>query len=213
MSRGHIETCWGESYSAAERKSLTARYVDALQTIAAQGRLALHFTITKSGFAEQYFSPVCNWLSSHAIRLSKSNYLPYYFVYALLTGPQRFQLFAGRSILVVTSADQPKRTRIDSHLRACGASGVHFYKIPPNGSLKFTLPSQDLPPADVALVGAGIGAAHILVQLASLKTVCIDAGACIDCMAEPPVAYTRVFMVPDDRWETALGTHPPSQRT
>jgi len=51
---------------------------------------------------------------------------------------------------------------------------------------------------DVALVGAGVGAANILDQLKPLQTLCIDAGYVLDCYAEPSRKGSRVFTLSDE---------------
>jgi len=53
-------------------------------------------------------------------------------------------------------------------------------------------------------VVAGIGAASVLDQLAPFRTVSIDAGICVEALADPS-KRERVFMVPDD--EVVFASH------
>jgi hypothetical protein len=196
-----VQTIWGEYYTVEERKRLMPYFIGCLRQIAKHGYLALHFTRTHSRFAEQYLDPMCDWLDSNNIQITPQNYIPFYFIYALLSGQERFKLFLDRKILVITSASKEKWLRISQALVDIGAKKVDYIPISPNKSLMDRLDLSTLSELpDVVLVAAGIGSANVLCQLAPLQTVCIDAGICVEALADPSLR-NRVFMIPDDEAE------------
>ena len=54
---------------------------------------------------------------------------------------------------------------------------------------------------DLAFIGAGVGKANIMVQLAKLKVPCIDAGYVFEVWADEDKKWLRPFMVPDNEWD------------
>ncbi len=192
-----VETCWGERYTTLERRKLMPHFVECVTQIANRGCLAVHFTRTAGRFAEEYFVPMCHWFDAHKVPITRENYVPFYFVYALLCGPERFRLFSGRRILVVASGSAEKQSRIRRALTDLHARDVIFLTVSENRALMDRLDLSKVPwTPDLVLVAAGIGAANVLSQLAPLRTVCIDAGICVEALADPS-RRERDFMVPD----------------
>ncbi len=204
VQRPHgVETCWGEFYTARDRRALMPHFVRCVVRIATQGCLALCFTQTQTRFAEQYFAPMCRWLERHHVPITRENYFPFFFVYALLCGPERFRLLRGRKVLIVTSAAEAKREAIRRTLGTLGARDVAFLPISRTRSPADVLNLSGVPwLPDVVLVAAGIGAASVLDQLAPFRTVCLDAGICVEALADPS-KRERIFMVPDDEGDIA----------
>jgi hypothetical protein len=185
-------------YTAQELATLRAEYVTQLQSIAQNGVLAMLLSYRRTQFAQQYFVPILQWMRRNGIELTTANYYPFYFVYAFLNGPQRKLLYAGRRVLVVTSFDDKKREAIERSLRAENVADVQFIPISRNRSMydRIDLSVVNLP-VDLVLVGAGIGASNILLQLRPLNTLAIDAGYCIECLANPERKKERTFCWPD----------------
>lgn len=193
-----METCWGESYSGKDLKKLRQHFIKSIKEVAQSGKLAIHFTRSPEQFSEQYFRPVCDWLKNEKIPLSIGNYLPFYFVYALLCGPDGKRLMQGKNVLIVTSADEEKKSRICSGLIAMGVGNVQFLTISSNNALIDLVDLSGLDrKIDLALIGAGIGSVNILAQLKPLNTVCIDAGVCIEIFADAKNRQ-RIFTIPDE---------------
>lgn len=187
------------TYCAAEVVELRTRWAAQLRTIAQEGILCLGFTYRKTQFYQCYFTPIVEWFKRNGIELNASNYYPCYFVYALLTGPLRSRLYANRSVLVVTSFDEDKRNSIEQTLIAEGAAGVQFIPISTDRSMYDTIDlSLVQRPVDLVLVGAGIGASHILCQMEPLNTLAMDVGYCIECLANPALEKQRTFCWPDE---------------
>ena len=188
-------TVWGETYP--DRQNLLPHFVRCVRSVSEQGLLALHFTRSPGHFSEEYFGPMCDWFEKNEIALTVDNYTSFYFVYALLCGPECSELLKERSLLLVTSADESKQERISRYLLRKGARRIQFLGISPDRSL---LDRIDLgiveDPVDLALVAGGIGSVNILDQLKPLKTACLDIGICMEIFADPG-KRGRTFTVPD----------------
>ncbi len=195
--RKGVQTCWGERYRGAELRALRRSYASQLREIGHQGYLAMHFTRSPGRFAEQFINPVCAWFECNCINLSPDNYVPFYFVYAALRGPARERLLEARRVLIVTGASEQKRRLLLRGLEREGVADGEIYSISPTAAMRETLDLGRLRIVpEVVLVGAGIGASNVLAQLEPLRTVCLDAGACVECLAHPEKA-TRIFLVAD----------------
>lgn len=192
------KTVWGENYSGMNRNELMVQYTQCLKTVSENGMLALHFTRSSGRFSEQYFEPMCQWFEDNQINVDESNYTSFYFVYALLCGPDCSALIRDKSLLIVTSADDLKKEKISRYLQLLGAKEIQYLKISPDKALLDRINLDELAgPVDIALVAGGIGSVNILDQLKPLNTVCIDIGICLEIFADPS-KRGRVFTVPDE---------------
>jgi len=197
---GYIST----NYTKSELKSLRITYAEQLKRISNQGIMALHFTDRikapcKKQFQQQYITPMLKWLNENNIVINEKNYFPFYFVYALLRGDCRRQLYESRRILVITSYDQTKREAIERGLKSEGVADVQFIPLSVGRSMYDTIDLFNIKkPIDIVLVGGGVGASNILCQLESLNTVAIDAGYVIECLANPELKKQRTFCWPDE---------------
>jgi hypothetical protein len=188
-----------ETYRGSEWRDLRKCYAEQLRDIARTGILALNFVKTPERFSEQYYGPMLRWFDSERIGLTEQNYYPFYFVYALLNGPARRRIYAHRRLLVITSLSRPKEQAIGDALRRAGAASVQFMSISDTGALRDRLDlSMITTPVDVVLIGAGVGSSNILGQVRDLATLSIDAGHCLDMLANPALAGSRDFTLPDD---------------
>jgi hypothetical protein len=191
------KTVWGENYSRMNHDELMVHYVRCLKTVSEHGILALHFTRSAGKFSEEYFEPMCNWFETNNIEITPDNYTSFYFVYALLCGPDSKVLIRNRRLLLVTSADDSKRTRIREYLMSLGAKTVQFLRISINRALLDKINLDGIKePVDLAFVAGGIGSVNILDQIKPLNTVCIDIGICMEIFADPS-KRGRIFTQPD----------------
>jgi len=196
---GSPEYGW-EEYSRSERPAAYESFVRCLKTISATGLLApaLHKRPSYSGFVPG----ILDWFDANGIRLDRSNYHHVYSIYALMHGPDRKQLIEGRSILIVSGLTDDKRLGIERGLKRLGASSVQFLEISQRKSLFDTVDlSAVRHPVDLALVGAGVGSANILVQLQPLSIPCLDVGFVLTTLGNPDVRWNRPFCVPDDEFD------------
>jgi len=201
FTQGHYHS--GE-YSAEEWRMARIEQPPLIRKISEKGILALHLNYVHIPFAERYWPALDKWLQEHRIMINHDNYYPFYFVYAMLTGPRRRELLKDRRILVVNGAQGEKRHQIIEGLKREGASQVHWCPISLKRSLYDTV---DMKPyigkVDLAMVGAGIGKSNILVQMEPLNVPCIDAGFVFEVWADPKNKWARVVCASDDDYAEA----------
>lgn len=187
---------YGEGYTSSEKRKVKKKYIDNLREIATKGYLGIHFIKVKGELAyAEYVRPMCAWFDQNKIYLNDQNYISFYFVYALLNGDDRKHLYNGKRVLIVTHADEIKKAKIRNKLEEEGVRELQFYQISYNKSLFDKIDLNKIKkPVDLILVGAGIGSSNILVQLEPLQTVCIDAGINIECLANPLLKKSRIFL-------------------
>lgn len=169
-----------------------------------QGTLAIHLSFGQKPFQEHYFPALGRWLAGSGHQLTTSNYVPFYFVYALLRGPRMRDLVPGRRVLLVHSAVGRKREAITRALSAFEPQSIEWLTISPNRSFADTLDLKSVAESpDICLVGAGIGKPRMLMQLEPLHVPCIDAGFAFEVWAEPDRQWDRPYMTPDENFDAA----------
>jgi len=193
----------GGDYTQQEIKDLCGRYFKQLQNIGEHGYLALKFSYRRDViFTQQYIEPMIDWLRKSDINLNDKNYIPVYFVYAMLTGPFRHRIYKECRVLVITSYDDAKREAITRGLERERVADVQFLPLSQGRSMYDIVDLSTVKrPIDLVLVGGGIGASNILCQLESVNTVAIDAGYIIECLSNPGRKKLRSFCWPDEERE------------
>jgi len=173
-------------YSKLEWKSLRQTFGAALQEIGKLGFLCPFLSYRDNQLAQQYYVPFIKWLKSNEITLDQKNYYPFYFVYALLNGPDRGIILGQKRILVITTLDRNKEIKIEKALKAEGAEYVQFINVKKSRTMfdKLNLEKIQLP-VDVCLIAAGMGTAQLLLQLKSTGTLCLDAGWAMEAIFDP----------------------------
>jgi len=191
-SENKFQTIWKEQYSESEVQAVRMIFMDSLKFVSDNGILAIHFIDnTYSALSKD----MLKWFDKNQIVLNKDNYTSFYFVYALLTGIDRLNVFEDRNLLIITHFDDMKKEKIASYLDNIGCKSVQFYNISASKSMLEKIDLQKiLAPVDVVLIGAGVGSVNILKQLNSLKTLCIDAGIILEVFANPELSNTRIFL-------------------
>ncbi|MDD4428535.1 MAG: hypothetical protein PHG64_09120 [Paludibacter sp.] len=186
------------TYESKEMTELNSQYINQLKEIAGKGFIAVHLSSRSNPFVQQYFKPIVKWFGDNTIPFNQENYIPFYFVYALLSGPLRFEIYQKRSILIVTHASIERQKAIKNSLEKEGVAKVQFLQLSEDRSMYDTIHLDSLKyPVDLALVGGGIGASNILCQLEPLSVPAIDAGFIIECLANPDRVKERTFCWPD----------------
>jgi hypothetical protein len=196
---GSPEYGW-EEYTRDERPAAYLCFVDSLRRVAEAGILApaFHRSASYSGFIPGIF----DWLDANKIDLNRGNYHHVYSIYALMHGPDRKRLIAGRKVLVVSGLTDEKRSGINRGLTQLGATDVQFLAISPQKSLLECIDLSKLKGSvDLVLVGAGVGSASILVQLEPLGVPCLDVGFSLTTLGSPELRWNRPFCVPDDEFD------------
>lgn len=190
-------TCWGENYPKNNIDILKKDYLNSVKFVSSFGYLAIHFNRTEGRFSEEYIKPMCKWFDQSGIAVTVKNYIPFYFIYALLCGPDSDIFIRNKKILVITSADSQKREKISESLKFLGAHSVAHIGISRNNAMNDEINIGEPPKKyDLILVAAGIGSVSILAQLRMSNTLCIDAGIFVEILANPD-NRNRIFTVPD----------------
>lgn len=197
-------------YTTDELDGIREAYGRVLDRVADHGLIAADLSFCAVPFQDHFFPALRAWLDARSIQLTMDNYVPFYFIYALLTGPERHRLFPGRRILVIHSATGTKQEAIKASLLHEGATEVLWHGISPDRSLYDVVPVDRFVGAvDLCVFGAGIGKPAILAQLEPLGVPCIDAGYVMEVWADPSVARSRIFTQPDVCDATACGKATP----
>lgn len=186
-------------FTQQEWASSRARFDDLAHHLARHGLLALHLNHAAIPFQQRYYPAIASWLRRLGLTLDERNYVPFYFVYALLTGPHRARVLSGRRVMVVNGATGDKRRRIVEGLQREGAQVVHWEPLSEKRSMYDRLDvTRWRGQVDLVLVGAGIGKANVLPQLEVLGVPCLDAGFVFEVWADPSTAAERPYCLPDD---------------
>ncbi len=172
------------------------------ERIARDGVLAMHLSFGAEPFHEAQFPAVGRWLREQGRPLTCANYVPFYFVYALLRGPRFASLIDGRRVLVAHSASGDRRERIRASLAAHGARTVEWLPISPTRAFADRLDVTTVRERpDICLVGAGIGKTRVMLQLEPLGVPCVDAGFTFEVWADPDRQWDRPYMTPDSAFD------------
>ncbi|MDC0273004.1 hypothetical protein OAK93_01380, partial [bacterium] len=98
----YFRVAHNESYTKNELKLAKDRYSKDLKMISKNGYLGMHFVkyhTTKTDFGknskayQEQLDCAMKWFDDENILVDKNNYTSFYYIYALLTGPDRFEIF------------------------------------------------------------------------------------------------------------------------
>lgn len=194
--------CSSGDYSREEIKQLAKRYGECLVDLATKGVLAIHLSYYNESFLEHFFPAFKSWLTRQPFKLTLQNYVPFYFVYALVRGPARRMLFHNRHVLLVTSADTKKMVRIEKSLREEGVSEISWCLISSSRSFYDKIDvSSWIGKVDIIFVGAGVGKPAILLQLEPLQVPVLDVGFVFEIWADAEARWERVVCVTDTEYD------------
>ncbi len=181
-------TCWGETRSSLRHEGTEQLHVDALRTISEEGLLCPNLNLI-------YLKTQSDFLAFLAQRgMPLRNYVPFYFVYALLVNPSFLQSMRVRHVTLITSFRNKNSANILSALEAMDIRDVSLCEIPPSGVAhgEFELRLTRRP--DVALVGAGIGSPLVLARLKEQSCLAIDSGFVFHLWDGTFDRYERLFL-------------------
>lgn len=190
-----IRTLWGEEYSRSERKRLLPVYAEAVREVAEKGYVAAFMTRSRSHPRSIYFKRMCGWFAGNGISLDWGTYVPFFFVYPLVTGAGAGELFRGRRLAIVSGLQGSEQEQIAQTCSDIGVRELEFVNIPRDGCLGFELPENATRlEADVVFVAGGIGSADIIWQLRKVRGPVIDVGGRVIEMLKGDVGQRRLFM-------------------
>lgn len=189
-----------EIYRGDQWRRVRSSFSTQLRDIADKGLIAGNFCRHHiPGMIDRYIPDIFDWFDAERIRCQSDNYIPFYFIYAMLLGPNRHFFLRGRRLLVITSLSGSKEGRLRQFFEENGVASVKFIAISRSNSMYDRL--ELLPEhigTDLVLIGAGVGAANILCQVKPLNALSIDAGYVLECYQNPSYKGTRVFTLPDN---------------
>lgn len=187
------------TYTAKERKEFLQTYLDNIRDISKSGIMALHLSWGTVPFTEGLWPKLKKHFDQNNIFIDSENYVPFYFVYALLAGSKSKLIFENRNILVINGAEGDKKYSIINQLYKRGVKKVIWKTISTDRSLfdKLDLNIVDLN-VDLVLVGAGIGKLNILKQLSVLNAPCIDIGFYFEILANEKLKFERTMCYTDN---------------
>jgi hypothetical protein len=189
-------------YTGKQRREVLPLLGKNIKFIGDHGILAFHLSIPPRPSDEHYYPALGKWLKKNNIMLTLNNYVPFYFVYALLRGPEKRRLICGMRILIVHSATGDKQERIGQSLLDQGAQKVLWLHISRNKSLFDKIDITDyVGKVDICFIGAGVGKPNIIAQLSELNVPCIDAGFVFEIWADEEAKWKRAVCVPDEEFD------------
>lgn len=180
-------------YSREEINEFLPKYLNNLKDLSENGILALHLTYAKVPFQERFHHALKKTFQKHGIEINKSNYFPFYFVYAFLQTDEFRQYINLKKVLFITGSNDQKINKVEKKFIEFGVYSVEIYKISTNRSLFDIIDLDNIKTkgVDVCLIAAGIGKPNIMVQLKPLKCLCIDVGYMFEVWANEELAFNR----------------------
>lgn len=188
-----------EQYTEEEWKSVRSGFASLLREISVDGFLACNLCKhAETSLLDEYLPDVFDWFDDNNILLDDSNYIPFYFIYAMFLGPEKYRFLRGRRVLVITHLDDAKRESLSQYFKANSVADIEFVSISRSKAMLDVIDIDAIRHRpDIILIGAGVGAANILRQVKPLGALSVDVGYVLDCYADPSLASTRCFTRPD----------------
>ena len=185
------------SYRKSEVRMVREQLIKNLRILSKRGIFALHLTYSKIQFQEKYHKHLFQYFRSNNVIINSKNYIPFYFVYALIMGPYGDQLFSNSKLLLIHSATGNKKDKIEKSLYARGVKSIQWITISNNRSLFENINLDGVKDIDYCLFGAGVGKINLITQLVDLNVPTIDAGYCFEVWANNENKFKRPMMIRD----------------
>jgi hypothetical protein len=182
-------------YNVKKSKSdIISKYSTSLQNISEKGIVAI-YTIVKPGFySEQYLPRLELFFEENKIYVNRENYVPFYFVYILLTNKRYKAIYENKNIHVITSFDKNRKVKIEKTLKSYNVNVITWTNISKHNSLNDVIDVNRLNEnIDVVFVGGGLGKVNIFNQLVDFPALIIDAGYIIETWENPKLRVERNY--------------------
>lgn len=181
-------------YDHSDQNEVSVRYSECLKHIADKGILALYTIIKPDFYTEQYLPKLFNFLSTRNIKVDRTNYVPFYFVYIILTNKRYSKIYTGKCVHLITSFDDARKKSIEQSLFSLGVKSVSWTKISRDRSLFDDLDVGSIDETvNLIFVGAGVGKVNIFNQLKGFPAVVVDAGYIFEIWQNPRLAEERDY--------------------
>ncbi len=181
-------TCWGERKSALHKEGVEQLHVDALRTVHENGMLCPNLNLAYMGLQSSFLE----FLAKRGVPLQ--NYVPFYFVYALLVNPVFLSALRKCKVALITSFKNKNSGAILKTLQSMGICDVSCHEIPESGVAHGEFDLTIGRKIDLALVGAGIGTPLVLARLHEEQCVAIDSGFVFHLWDGTFDRYERLFL-------------------
>lgn len=184
-------------YSKDDLDSVEEKYAECLSHVATYGFVCL-YTIIKPGFYTEHYLPrFFKFLDRNGIELDATNYMPFYFIYIILTNDRYSSLYMGRKVHLVTSFNSERQKSIENSLVSLGVSSISWTHISRDRSLFDRICVEDIErDTDIVFVGAGLGKVNIFNQLKGFPALIIDAGYIFEIWQNRELAIERDYCSP-----------------
>ena len=182
-------------YNNDDRKFAKLKYIECLKYISEKGIIALYTIIKPKFYVEQYLDDFEQLLIKNKITLTGKNYIPFYYIYILLTNPKyRDMIYKNKNLHLVTSYNKIKKAKIEKSLYSFGAKSITWTKISVNKSLfdklDLTTFNKNI---DIIFVGGGTGKVNLFTQLRNIPALIIDAGYVFEIWQNDYLSYERDY--------------------
>tara|TARA_B100000780_G_scaffold252464_1_gene199573 strand:+ start:1116 stop:2009 length:894 start_codon:yes stop_codon:yes gene_type:complete len=170
------------------------KYSISLQNISKKGVLAI-YTIIKPGFySEQYLPKLERFFEKNNIQINTKNYVPFYFVYILLTNKKYISLYENKNIHLITSYDESRKIKIEKTLKLLNVKKITWTMISVDNSLNDIIDVNKLNiNIDIIFIGGGLGKVNIFNQLNDFPALIIDAGYIFETWQNPKLKMERNY--------------------
>ena len=98
-------------YESSDFINAKNEYSKCLKHISFNGILAIYTIIKPNFYTEQYLPKLWNFLKSNDIDLNTNNYVPFYFIYIILTNKKYSKIYKGRKLHLITSFNDTRRKK------------------------------------------------------------------------------------------------------
>jgi hypothetical protein len=186
-------------YAKADFKDVKDKYADCLRYIADKGIVALYTIVKPNFYTEQYLPKLFRFFSKNQISLNENNYIPFYFIYIVLTNKRYANIYNGKNIHLITSFDNERKNKIENTLFALGVKSITWTQISRDRSLFDNIDINKISiNTDIVFVGAGVGKVNIFNQLKSFPSLIIDAGYIFETWQDPYLRLERDYCNPHE---------------
>jgi len=181
-------------YNHSDRDNVKNQYSECLKYISEKGVLALYTTIKPGFYTEQYLASLFSFFERESININENNYIPFYFIYIILTNKKYSNIYKDKDIHLITSFDNERKVKVEKTLKSFGVKSVAWTKISRDRSLFDIIDLGGISKnVDVVFIGAGIGKVNIFNQLKKIPAIIIDAGYIFETWENPALVKERDY--------------------
>lgn len=181
-------------YSKNDLANVREIYSKCLRFISERGMMAIYTIIKPKFYTEHYIPKLIRFFDENNIELNNSNYVPFYFIYIILTNKRYSHIYNAKNIHLITSFDEERKRKIEKTLYSLNVKNVSWTKISKDRSLFNEINKNMIPKdIDIIFIGAGVGKVNIFNQLKGIPCLVIDAGYIFETWQNPSLCDERDY--------------------